>query len=98
MGHTPANFFCRRPSGTDMTRRRHIDADIIADIEIAGRDVVTVVIAFDNTFSVMLGLVIELLTELQAVDVPEVFKERLSHFLPQRFGLRKGEINGLLVN
>ena len=49
-------------------------------------------IAFDTYFTVMLGLVIELLTELQAVDVFEFFKERLSHFLPQCFGLRRGRL------
>ena len=49
-------------------------------------------IAFDTYFTVMLGLIIELLTELQAVDVFEFLKERLSHFLPQCFGLRRGRL------
>ena len=53
-----------------------------------------VVIAFDTYFTVMLGFVIELLTELQAVDVLDVFMEWLSYFLPQPFGLKKGRLTG----
>jgi len=59
-----------------------------------GRGIVKVVIAFDTYFTVMLGFVIELLTELQAVDVLDVFKEWLSYFLPQPFGLKKGRLTG----
>ena len=55
-------FVYRRPSDTIMTQRhRHTDTDLITGIEIKGRGVVEAVIAFDTYFSVMIGLVIELL-------------------------------------